>query len=124
MGCVFQEAYVICKVFEKRGAGPQNGAQYGAPFEEEEWDDDDDEDNETSTVTSLGVATPTLLVNLNNASSSTPSTVTSFENERHIDQPSNQDDMLLTHGDAASLLQDNNTQVRNFYQDYICFVFL
>ncbi|XP_023755456.1 NAC domain-containing protein 82 [Lactuca sativa] len=107
---VAQEAYVICKVFEKRGAGPQNGAQYGAPFEEEEWDDDDDEDNETSTVTSLGVATPTLLVNLNNASSSTPSTVTSFENERHIDQPSNQDDMLLTHGDAASLLQDNNTQ--------------
>ncbi|KAL7590906.1 hypothetical protein Lser_V15G32641 [Lactuca serriola] len=107
---VAQEAYVICKVFEKRGAGPQNGAQYGAPFEEEEWDDDDDEDNETSTITSLGVATPTLLVNLNNASSSTPSTVTSFENERHIDQPSNQDDMLLTHGDAASLLQDNNTQ--------------
>lgn len=31
---------MLCKIFEKEGAGPKNGAQYGAPFNEEEWDDD------------------------------------------------------------------------------------
>ncbi|XP_071698344.1 uncharacterized protein [Rutidosis leptorrhynchoides] len=41
---IVQDAYVICKLFEKSGVGPKNGAQYGAPFEEEDWDDDDDDD--------------------------------------------------------------------------------
>ncbi|KAK6794005.1 hypothetical protein RDI58_007458 [Solanum bulbocastanum] len=36
------DAYVLCKVFKKSGPGPKNGAQYGAPFKEEDW-----EDNET-----------------------------------------------------------------------------
>ncbi|CAI9108885.1 OLC1v1008587C2 [Oldenlandia corymbosa var. corymbosa] len=37
---VAQDTYVLCKVFHKNGPGPKNGAQYGAPFQEEEWDDD------------------------------------------------------------------------------------
>ncbi|XP_052196557.1 NAC domain-containing protein 82-like isoform X2 [Diospyros lotus] len=37
---VVQDAYVLCKVFQKNGRGPQNGAQYGAPFNEEDWNDD------------------------------------------------------------------------------------
>ncbi|KAI3707182.1 hypothetical protein L6452_25474 [Arctium lappa] len=37
---VVQDMYVLCKIFQKSGAGPKNGAQYGAPFNEEEWDDD------------------------------------------------------------------------------------
>ncbi|XP_022896423.1 NAC domain-containing protein 82-like isoform X2 [Olea europaea var. sylvestris] len=37
-----QDLYVLCKVFEKNGPGPKNGAQYGAPFNEADWDDDDD----------------------------------------------------------------------------------
>lgn len=41
---VIQDAYVLCKIFQKSGLGPQNGAQYGAPFNEEEWDDDVDVD--------------------------------------------------------------------------------
>lgn len=32
--------YVLVKVFEKSGSGPKNGAQYGAPFNEDEWGDD------------------------------------------------------------------------------------
>ncbi|XP_052190176.1 NAC domain-containing protein 53-like isoform X2 [Diospyros lotus] len=36
------DSYVICKVFQKSGLGPKNGAQYGAPFNEEDWDDDDE----------------------------------------------------------------------------------
>ncbi|MQM13399.1 hypothetical protein Taro_046324, partial [Colocasia esculenta] len=36
-----QDAYVVCRIFQKRGPGPQNGAQYGAPFVEEEWEDDE-----------------------------------------------------------------------------------
>lgn len=34
-----QDAYVLCKIFQKSGLGPQNGAQYGAPFNEDEWND-------------------------------------------------------------------------------------
>ncbi|KAL6993023.1 hypothetical protein U1Q18_011138 [Sarracenia purpurea var. burkii] len=37
---VVQDAFVLCKIFQKSGPGPKNGAQYGAPFNEEEWDDD------------------------------------------------------------------------------------
>ncbi|RWR92811.1 NAC domain-containing protein 37-like protein isoform X2 [Cinnamomum micranthum f. kanehirae] len=38
---ISQDAYVLCKIFEKSGPGPKNGEQHGAPFREEEWDDDD-----------------------------------------------------------------------------------
>ncbi|KAJ1435805.1 NAC domain [Sesbania bispinosa] len=37
---VLQDAYVLCRIFEKSGQGPKNGEKYGAPFIEEEWDDD------------------------------------------------------------------------------------
>ncbi|XP_073273078.1 NAC domain-containing protein 82-like isoform X1 [Primulina huaijiensis] len=36
-----QDLYVLCKVFKKSGLGPKNGAQYGAPFDEDDWADDD-----------------------------------------------------------------------------------
>ncbi|KAL2553055.1 NAC domain-containing protein 82 [Forsythia ovata] len=39
-----QDMYVLCKVFQKNGPGPKNGAQYGAPFNEADWDDDNDDD--------------------------------------------------------------------------------
>ncbi|KAK8916350.1 NAC domain-containing protein 78 [Platanthera zijinensis] len=32
------------RIFQKSGPGPQNGAQYGAPFEEEEWERDEEEE--------------------------------------------------------------------------------
>jgi hypothetical protein len=35
---VCEDSYVVCRIFQKNGPGPQNGAQYGAPFIEEEWD--------------------------------------------------------------------------------------
>ncbi|KAM7264751.1 hypothetical protein ACFE04_002434 [Oxalis oulophora] len=38
-----QDAYVLCRVFQKSGSGPKNGEQYGAPFIEEEWENDDEE---------------------------------------------------------------------------------
>ena len=34
---------MLCKVFQKDGPGPRNGAQYGRPFNEEDWDDDEEE---------------------------------------------------------------------------------
>ncbi|CAH1448755.1 unnamed protein product [Lactuca virosa] len=108
-GVIAQEAYVICKVFEKRGAGPQIGAQYGAPFEEEEWDEDDDDDETSSGVVTL-LANPN-----NNASGSTgvmkpgSSTITSLENERLTNVPVN-DDVMLTQSDLAPMLCDNDTQ--------------
>ncbi|GAA0141032.1 hypothetical protein LIER_02269 [Lithospermum erythrorhizon] len=42
-----QDVFVICKVFCKDGPGPRNGAQYGAAFNEEEWDDDAPDCRET-----------------------------------------------------------------------------
>ncbi|KAG9443527.1 hypothetical protein H6P81_014867 [Aristolochia fimbriata] len=35
-----EEIFVCCRIFEKSGAGPKNGEQYGAPFVEEDWEDD------------------------------------------------------------------------------------
>ncbi|XP_072989602.1 NAC domain-containing protein 16 isoform X1 [Typha latifolia] len=35
-----QDAYVLCKIFQKSGPGPKIGEQYGAPFSEEDWEDD------------------------------------------------------------------------------------
>ncbi|URE47870.1 No apical meristem (NAM) protein [Musa troglodytarum] len=35
-----QEAYVLCKIFQKSGPGPKTGEQYCAPFKEEDWEDD------------------------------------------------------------------------------------
>ncbi|KAG2711583.1 hypothetical protein I3843_04G077200 [Carya illinoinensis] len=34
-----QNAYVLCKIFQKKGKGPKNGARYVAPFKEEDWSD-------------------------------------------------------------------------------------
>ncbi|KAL0672446.1 hypothetical protein Bca4012_000426 [Brassica carinata] len=34
-----QDTYVLCVLFKKDGPGPRNGAQYGAPFNEEDWSD-------------------------------------------------------------------------------------
>ncbi|XP_062091950.1 NAC domain-containing protein 78-like [Humulus lupulus] len=36
-----QDAFVLCRIFQKSGTGPKNGEQYGAPFVEEEWEDDE-----------------------------------------------------------------------------------
>ncbi|XP_062231426.1 NAC domain-containing protein 82-like [Phragmites australis] len=33
-----KDAYVLCKIFKKSGLGPRIGEQYGAPFNEDEWD--------------------------------------------------------------------------------------
>lgn len=35
------DAFVLCKIFKKGGWGPRNGEQYGAPYNEEEWDQSD-----------------------------------------------------------------------------------
>lgn len=36
-----KDSYVVCRVFQKSRAGPQNGAQYGAPFVEEDWEEEE-----------------------------------------------------------------------------------
>ncbi|CAH8379363.1 unnamed protein product [Eruca vesicaria subsp. sativa] len=35
-----QDAFVLCRIFQKSGTGPKNGEQYGAPYVEEEWEED------------------------------------------------------------------------------------
>lgn len=41
---ISQDCYVVCRIFQKNGSGPQNGAQYGAPFIEEEWEREEEGD--------------------------------------------------------------------------------
>ncbi|KAL8516929.1 hypothetical protein ACS0TY_015251 [Phlomoides rotata] len=38
---ISQDAFVLCRIFQKSGSGPKNGEQYGAPLVEEEWDSDE-----------------------------------------------------------------------------------
>ncbi|CAA2995261.1 NAC domain-containing 53-like [Olea europaea subsp. europaea] len=38
---IVQDAFVLCRVYQKSGSGPKNGEKYGAPFVEEEWEDDE-----------------------------------------------------------------------------------
>ncbi|KAJ4715296.1 NAC domain-containing protein [Melia azedarach] len=59
---VVQDAYVLCIVFQKEGPGPRNGAQYGAPFREEDWDDDDDDDGDIDCMEIVPSALPPPLV--------------------------------------------------------------
>lgn len=33
---------MVCVLFKKDGPGPRNGAQYGAPFREEDWNDEEE----------------------------------------------------------------------------------
>lgn len=44
-----QDLHVVCRIFQKIGSGPQNGAQYGAPYMEEEWEEEDDAIENTPT---------------------------------------------------------------------------
>ncbi|XP_020222542.1 NAC domain-containing protein 78 [Cajanus cajan] len=39
-----QDMFVLCRIFEKSGAGPKNGAKYGAPLDEKEWDEEVEEE--------------------------------------------------------------------------------
>ena len=36
---ILQDDCVLCKIFKKSGLGPKIGEQYGAPFDEQEWND-------------------------------------------------------------------------------------
>ncbi|KAF5743498.1 hypothetical protein HS088_TW08G00082 [Tripterygium wilfordii] len=62
-------AYVVCVVFQKDGLGPRNGAQYGAPFREEDWSDDEEEVNIGGAVSPGETSTPALSLPFNQNSS-------------------------------------------------------
>ncbi|KAL0709268.1 hypothetical protein Bca4012_016246 [Brassica carinata] len=44
-----QDTYVLCVLFKKDGPGPRNGAQYGAPFKEDDWSDHEQQTDVPST---------------------------------------------------------------------------
>ncbi|ESQ33370.1 hypothetical protein EUTSA_v10007196mg [Eutrema salsugineum] len=45
-----KDYYALYKLYKKSGAGPKNGEEYGAPFQEEEWVDDDDSEDADNVV--------------------------------------------------------------------------
>ncbi|KAL8171781.1 hypothetical protein V2J09_023585 [Rumex salicifolius] len=50
------DAYVLCKIFKKGGWGPRNGEQYGAPYNEEEWNMEEEENITSDRSTMLVIA--------------------------------------------------------------------
>ncbi|XBJ10595.1 hypothetical protein VPH35_015434 [Triticum aestivum] len=52
------DAYVLCKIFKKSGLGPRIGEQYGAPFDENEWENLDVGSSIFSFAPSSGVEDP------------------------------------------------------------------
>lgn len=53
-----KDAYVLCKIFKKSGLGPRIGEQYGAPFNEAEWDNAETETSMFPLMTSSEVVHP------------------------------------------------------------------
>ncbi|KAK8457751.1 hypothetical protein SEVIR_3G241000v4 [Setaria viridis] len=54
-----KDAFVLCKIFKKSGLGPRIGEQYGAPFNEAEWDNAEAEASMFPLMTSSEVVNPT-----------------------------------------------------------------
>ncbi|PUZ65904.1 hypothetical protein GQ55_3G263000 [Panicum hallii var. hallii] len=53
-----KDAFVLCKIFKKSGLGPRIGEQYGAPFNEAEWDNAEAETSMFPLITSSEVVNP------------------------------------------------------------------
>ncbi|CAI0555285.1 unnamed protein product [Linum tenue] len=47
---IAQDSYVLSVIFKKDGPGPKNGAQYGAPFKEEDWELEDNDEEEVNDI--------------------------------------------------------------------------
>ncbi|GER44261.1 NAC domain containing protein 82, partial [Striga asiatica] len=109
-----QDTYVLCKIFQKNGLGPKNGAQYGAPFNEAEWTDDDIDDDQSHAITFASDGPSTTLLSIEEQSSPPETTELSLiegpsnpagevlvnETDDEIDRllaPFTDDDMLLFH---------------------------
>lgn len=59
---------MICRVFQKEGPGPRNGAQYGKPFNEEDWDKEEEIDCVVSLpVVALSAPDPIQLTTCHNS---------------------------------------------------------
>lgn len=57
---------MLCKIFQKSGQGPKNGAQYGAPFNEEDWNSEEEADHMESLSC---ICAPAMVLNDNPSSS-------------------------------------------------------
>lgn len=80
---------MLCRLFEKSGLGPKNGAQYGAPFEEEEWDNMDENEVisfESSAMITTDTFNSNAAVTNMTLTEPAPSTVTSSDSERLVVQ--------------------------------------
>ncbi|XP_031263319.1 NAC domain-containing protein 82-like [Pistacia vera] len=127
---VVQDAYVLCIVFQKEGPGPRNGAQYGAPFKEEEWDDDEDEDVECMEVVSSAVhsipvhnqisplaaslpCVSDVILPVNNMHSPTPENNVVSSEVAPVSHEDDIDSMLAYFTEDSTLVPNENGQIEN-----------
>ncbi|KAJ0096636.1 hypothetical protein Patl1_27911 [Pistacia atlantica] len=124
------DAYVLCIVFQKEGPGPRNGAQYGAPFKEEEWDDDEDEDVECMEVVSSAVhsipvhnqisplaaslpCVSDVIPPVNNMPSPTPENNVVSSEVAPVSHEDDIDSMLAYFTEDSTLVPNENGQIEN-----------
>ncbi|KAJ8769135.1 hypothetical protein K2173_000910 [Erythroxylum novogranatense] len=69
---IAQDMYVLCVIFNKDGLGPKNGAQYGAPFKEEDWDSEEEVELGDRHFSSIGASTLALATQDNPSTSHVP----------------------------------------------------
>ncbi|CAH8362452.1 unnamed protein product [Eruca vesicaria subsp. sativa] len=85
------EYYALYKLYKKSGAGPKNGEEYGAPFQEEEWVDDDDDDDDSEDADHVDVPNDH---------------VVRYENNRRVDDSLFCNPVNLQSGDLDKLLNE------------------
>ncbi|CAA0831421.1 NAC domain containing protein 82 [Striga hermonthica] len=100
-----QDTYVVWKIFLKDGPGPKHGAQYGAPFNEADWEMDDQSGD-------LTVAAATPLLNEDQMSRPTLPGQLTIEDFTELLTPLSDDDLLILneYGGAAQM-NDNSVVI-------------
>lgn len=82
---LLQDSYVLCMIFQKDGLGPRNGAQYGAPFKEEDWlSDEEDNCVEAPNMSLLNLLLPTHKNDIASSSHVSASKCIEFSSESSI----------------------------------------
>ncbi|KAH1036917.1 hypothetical protein AAZX31_20G179400 [Glycine max] len=123
------DVFVVCRIFEKSGSGPKNGAKYGAPLDEKEWDVEDEqeeeEENEQKDVAPLLVPhnavapPPPLSVVADNAEAHPPLTAT-VDNKYMVAPPpsfqANFDDEVFN---AGAYVETNDLDMELNWNDII-----
>ncbi|XP_024022478.1 NAC domain-containing protein 82-like [Morus notabilis] len=97
-------------VFKKKGPGPRNGAQYGAPFREEDWTDDEEDNRVEVGPSAIMTFQNNLLPNRNHVACSSHA----FESTGNVFSPEScVSDMVPPSSEVTLPVSANNGPIEN-----------